>query len=170
MPAAKKKEDDEPQDVSAYIGTDPVYMNYSDERSQPFRAEVDPKADDDTKAEHETMVAVEDRAYEIQGQQREGAGLDPKTGVQLDLDPEAEFKAKRDSYKSDSGWAPAIPSAMTGQPSAPVSNETDEEFAARVAKANEMNASNDDPGDKGIGRGQDGPVVPPSAPPAPDNK
>lgn len=157
--AVKKTEKDEPQDLSAFLGTDDVYMNYSDERNKPLRAEVDPDADDDVKAEHEEIVRVEDRAYEIQSQQREQAGRDPETGEPLEVGYDASYEAVRDQYRHGSGWSPNIPHAMTGEPNP--SAKPAEEAPATV----NPDGTTGDEGDKGVGRGTGSP--PPPAPAAP---
>lgn len=124
---ADKKSDD--QDLSAYIGTDPIYMNSSDDRNKPFRAEEDGKLKDDEAKENKAAVEAEDRAYEVQAQIRESAGQDPETGEVLEEDPEAFMKAKREGYTHAAGWTPNQASAMTDpandkSDSAPASTET----------------------------------------------
>jgi len=140
--ADKPDEKDEPQDVSAYLGVDPIYMNHSDDRNKPFRAEEVDEDPEGAVQSNEEVVSTEDVAYSHQEWTREDAGQDPVTGVPLDISEKDAFDAKREQYK-DPAWGPNVPHAMTGKDEgsseAPVSNETDEEFAARVAKANEQN-------------------------------
>lgn len=151
--ADKPDEKDEPQDVSGFLGTDPIYMNYSDDRNKPFRAEEDDEHEGPQ--DNAEVVATEDVAYSHQEWTREDAGQDPATGEPLDISEQDAFDAKRDQYK-DPNWGPNVPHAMTGKPDEVsdnsgdvLSNETDEEFAARVAKANEHNAASADTGSTG---------------------
>lgn len=103
--AQSKKVEDEPQDVSAYIGTDPIYQNYADDRNKPFKAEPDTDEDGN---DNDEALAAEERAYEIQGQQREAVGQDPETGEQVLTEDEIlERNAQLNA-------GPNIPSRATG--------------------------------------------------------
>lgn len=137
-----KTQDDE-QELGDFLGVDPIYMNYSDDRNKPFRAEADDEADGPQS--NEEVLATEETAYAHQEFVREDAGQDPVTGESLDISPAEQLKAQRAVF-ADPDWSPNIPSRMTGKEEAAgapvaVSNETDEEFAKRVAKANETNAA-----------------------------
>jgi hypothetical protein len=95
---------DNEQELGDFLGVDPIYMNYSDERNKPYRADAD-EADDE-------VVATEEVAYAHQEWTRDDAGQDPTTGEPLDLDPAEELKRKRAQY-ADPNWRPNVPTAMT---------------------------------------------------------
>lgn len=93
------------QDLSGYIGVDPVYMNYADDRQKPFRAESDGSD------EAEEIVAAQDRAYDVQAAIREASDQDPVTGRALTDDEIAEKWANAEPIET----TPNIASAMTGK-------------------------------------------------------
>ncbi len=91
------------QDLTAYIGVDPVYMNYSDDRNKPFKAE--PEEDEDGN-DNLKVVEAEETAYANQAAIRENSGQDPDTGEALETDPDAEYEYKRGSYTHEAQWSP----------------------------------------------------------------
>lgn len=93
------------QDLSGYIGVDPIYMNYADDRQKPFRAESDGSDEADE------VVAAQDRAYEVQAAVREASDQDPETGRALTDDEIAEKWANAEPLET----TPNMPSAMTGK-------------------------------------------------------
>lgn len=108
----KPDEKDDEQDVSAFLGVDPIYMNYSDERNKPFRAEADEDANDGEGNQGD--LDTEDIAYSHQEWTREDGGQDPVTGEALDIDPAEQLRQRRELYK-DPNWGPNVPHAMTGK-------------------------------------------------------
>ena len=108
--AKKTEEKDEPQDVSAFLGVDPIYQNYSDDRNKPFRAEEDDSSDDLAPQSNAEVVTTEDVAYSHQEWTREDAGQDPVTGEPLDIDEAEKLRQKREQYK-DPNWGPNVPSS-----------------------------------------------------------
>lgn len=108
---------DNEQERGDFLGVDPIYMNYSDERNKPFRADAG-EADDD-------ILAVEEVSYAHQEWTREDAGQDPETGEPIVKDPKEAFEEKREQYK-DPNWGPNVPHAMTApKDSDAVSSETE---------------------------------------------
>lgn len=94
---------DETQDVSAYIGVDPVYMNYSDERNKPFKAELE---EDEDGNDNSAAVEAEETAYAQQAALREQSGQDPETGEAIAVDPDEDYKNRRAAFTHDAQWSP----------------------------------------------------------------
>jgi hypothetical protein len=95
--------EEETQDVSAYIGVDPVYMNYSDERNKPYKAELE---EDEDGNDNSHVVEAEETAYAHQAAIRESSGQDPETGEAIAASPDEEYETKRGAYTHEAQWSP----------------------------------------------------------------
>lgn len=111
---------DDEQELGDFLGVDPIYMNYSDERGKPGRSEE--LKDDDGNVVNEDELQAEKTAYAHQELTREDAGQDPATGEPLDISPAEQLKAQRAVF-ADPNWSPNVPSPMTAKSEAPAANE-----------------------------------------------
>lgn len=155
------------QDVSAYIGVDPVYMNYSDDRSKPFKAEPE---DDGEGNDNTHIVEAEETAYAHQAATREQSGQDPETGEAIAVDPDEDYKNRRGAYTHEAQWSPnQATSNNTGVSVAEMSHPTEDTGSTGTVNSDGTTGDKTNTSDTGSGDtgGGDKPSSPtPPAPPA----